>query len=214
MVINRVYRPIRSVLFFIIAVVHWRRVSCRRSRRPANWALAAGLGGNAGDIVFGGLTTLFGLGIDHVFAALAASVILGVLTVITSFVAAGIALRRIAWLGGFCRRIGQDAAANTTGAMHHAWLSWRSRARMRREERRHAREAEARTRQEPETADPEIELSTESQMARLFGSLRKHASGANRHSTAASNRGSPGGASYGLRLPVPDDDARRPATSR
>jgi S-DNA-T family DNA segregation ATPase FtsK/SpoIIIE len=200
-----VYRPIRSVFVFIIAVFIGAGFMSALPT-PANWALAAGLGGNAGDIVFGSLTTLFALGIDHFFAALAVSVILAILTVITSFVAAGIALRRIAWLGGFFRQIGQDATAYGTGAMHHAWLSWRSRARMRREERRMAREAEPDLRVETQAAEPDVELSTEGQLARLFGSLRKHAK---RRESPSDGRIEPrlaGGKNFGLRLPVPGED--------
>lgn len=200
-----VYRPIRSVFVFIIAVFIGAGFMSALPT-PANWALAAGLGGNAGDIVFGSLTTLFALGVDQFFAALAASVILAILTVITSFVAAGIALRRLAWLGGFVRQIGQDSAAYATGAMHHAWLSWRSRARMRREERRMAREAEPDLRIETQATEPDIELSTEGQLARLFGSLRKHAK---RRESPSDGRIEPrlaGGKNFGLRLPVPGED--------
>jgi len=200
-----IFRPIRSSLLSIVAVFIGAGFMSALPT-PANWALAAGLGGNAGDIVFGGLTTLFALGIDHFFASLAAAVILGILTVITGFLAAGIALRRIAWAGGFFRRLGQDAAANTSGAVHHVWLSWRSRARARREERRLSRQMEVELPEEPEIAEPDIELSTEGQLARLFGSLRKHAK---RRDTPLDSRIEPrlaGGASYGLRLPLPEED--------
>ena len=202
-----VARPIRS-LFLFIAAIFIGAGFMSALPTPANWALAAGLGGNAGDIVFGGLTTLFALGLDQFFASLAAAAILGILTLITTFLAAGIALRRIAWIGGFFSRIGQDTVANTTGAMHHAWLSWRSRARVRRDERRRERRLAAPPAlpEEPEMAEPDFELSTEGQLARLFGSLRKHAK---RRESPLDGRIEPrlaGGASYGLRLPVPGED--------
>ncbi|MBL8906744.1 MAG: DNA translocase FtsK 4TM domain-containing protein [Rhizobiales bacterium] len=200
-----VYRPIRSVFVFVVAVFLGAGFMSGLPA-PANWALAAGLGGNAGDIVFGGLTTLLALGIDHGFAQLAASAILGMLTLVTGFLAAGIALRRIAWIGGLFRRLGQDAAATATGAVHHAWLSWRARSRARREERRLAHEAEIEPPEGPDMTGPPVELSTEGQLARLFGSLRKHAG---RRESPLDSRIEPrlaGGASFGLRLPLADDD--------
>ncbi len=200
-----VYRPIRSLFVFVIAIFIGAGFMSALPT-PANWALAAGLGGNAGDIVFGGLTALFAIGIDHFFAALAAALILAILTIITSFIAAGIALRRIAWLGGLFHRLGVDALANTTGAAQHAWLSSRARARTRREQRRLAREAEPEMPEDLGPAEPEVELSTEGELARLFGSLRKHAK---RRQSPSDSRIEPrlaGGKNFGLRLPVPGED--------
>jgi S-DNA-T family DNA segregation ATPase FtsK/SpoIIIE len=200
-----VARPIRSVFLFVFAVFIGAGFMSALPI-PANWALAAGLGGNAGDIVHGGLATLLGLILDPFFAGLAAATILCIFTIITTFLAAGIALRRIAWVGGLCRSLIQDGLATMTGALHHAWLSWRARARTRRAERRLAREAEADLPDEAEITDPEIELSTDSQLARLFGSLRKHAK---RRELPSDGRIEPrlaGGKNFGLHLPVPGED--------
>lgn len=200
-----VARPIRSVFLFIITIFIGAGFMSALPA-PATWALAAGLGGNAGDIVHGGLTTLLSLVVDQFFAGLIAAAILGVLTLVTTFLAAGIALRRLAWVGGLVNRLGQDSLTYLTGAMHHIWLSWRSRARLRREERQLARQAEPEFPEEVELPPPDIELSTDGQLARLFGSLRKHAK---RRESPLDGRIEPrlaGGSSFGLRLPVPGED--------
>src|SRR5262245_4318401 len=78
-----VARPIRSVFLFVFAVFIGAGFMSALPI-PANWALAAGLGGNAGDIVHGGLATLLGLILDPFFAGLAAATILCIFTIITT----------------------------------------------------------------------------------------------------------------------------------
>jgi len=206
---QRVIRPIRSVIVFVFAVLLGAGFMSALPT-PAHWTLAAGLGGNAGDIVHGGLTTLFALGLDPFLANLAAAAILAIFAVITSFTAAGISLRLLGSAGGFFGRMGRDLAANSSGAMQHAWLSWRTRAKHRRAERKLERERMREPELEPEiesAPEPEIELSTEGQLARLFGSLRKHSG---RRESPLDKRIEPrlaGGADYGYRLPLPGEDA-------
>jgi S-DNA-T family DNA segregation ATPase FtsK/SpoIIIE len=194
-------RPIRSVLFYVIAV--FLGAGCLSGLPlPSNWALASGLGGNAGDIAYATLSTIIALVVPTTFAGIAAAALLAMTGIAAAFAASGIPVRRVAWLGGIFGRAGQDLITNATGAVHHAWLSWRTRVKNRRAEE----EAEEEFDSIPERSqEPEIGLSTEGQLARLFGSLRKHAK---RRETPADGRIEPrlpGGASYGYSVPVPGE---------
>jgi S-DNA-T family DNA segregation ATPase FtsK/SpoIIIE len=207
-----ILRPIRSVLFYVIAVFLGAGFLAGLPL-PSHWALASGLGGNAGDIAHATLATIIALVVPPAFAGMIAAALFAVTGIVAAFAASGIPARCVAWLGGIFGRAGQDLIANSTGAVYHSWLSWRARVK----NRRALEEAEEEFDSAPQLPpEPEIGLSDEGQLARLFGSLRKHAK---RRETPADGRIEPrlpGGAAYGYTVPIPgdaEDDAETDAES-
>ncbi|MBI3674500.1 MAG: DNA translocase FtsK 4TM domain-containing protein, partial [Rhizobiales bacterium] len=103
-----VKRPLRAIPSWIGAALA-ASATLAALPVPSNWALAAGLGGNAGDVLHGFLTVIVSIGVRGMLASL---------------ISAAASFLFMLWLGGMAADIGRQIQVT---AQEHPWagrLSW------------------------------------------------------------------------------------------
>jgi len=123
---ERVPRPFRAALAWI-AAAFCASGAFAAIPTPASWSLATGLGGNAGDILNGMLTTVLLLGLKGAFAKTVSGFVWAVLAM--WFGLRGGRLQRTIDIesAGFVVSRSRDMAAALLGAAQHLYVSWRER---------------------------------------------------------------------------------------
>jgi S-DNA-T family DNA segregation ATPase FtsK/SpoIIIE len=138
---NTLHRPWTGLLWWLAATI----AACGAlSLLPVTegWSLAAGLGGNAGDILSGALLTVLSVALKGIFPKIVVAALFTSGFVYAALRATG--LRR-AEASGFAGRIAErsrDIASAVIGGTMHLWMSWRERRRLKAEQREARRSEE------------------------------------------------------------------------
>ena len=206
-----VARPIRSVFLFVIAVFPWRgfHLGAADSRQLGAWRRV--LAAMPAISLFGGLTTLFALGLDQFFAGLAAAVILGILTLaspLPSRPGHRLAPHRLARRLFQPHRPGRHRQCDGRHAPRLAELAF-ARQSCGAKSASRARMPSPHCRKNRNRPNPRSNFRPKVSWRASSVRCASTPSGANRRSTAASNRAWRAAHPMAMRLPVPgEDDAR------
>jgi DNA segregation ATPase FtsK/SpoIIIE, S-DNA-T family len=94
---------------------------------PSSWSLAAGLGGNAGDVLLGLLMVILSLGVKGMLAKLLAGSFMVVLAGWLGLRAAGLDRAEVVDRGNSILEKSRDVVAGMIGGLQHLYIGWRER---------------------------------------------------------------------------------------
>ncbi len=121
-----VARPVRTLaLWLAAAVAASGALSCLPN--PSSWALAAGLGGNVGDVSSNLILTALSLGIKGFLASFLTGLSLTALALLAGKGALGLGQDVIVQRSGTAARVGRRAAGSMIAYVRDAFDSWRQR---------------------------------------------------------------------------------------
>jgi S-DNA-T family DNA segregation ATPase FtsK/SpoIIIE len=129
---SSVARPVRSVLAFVTCVFLLAAFLALLPM-PSSWPLAAGLGGQAGDVLKDGVLSVLTLGLKTVFAVFVAGLMFAAGALFSATAATGIGRSETGLLTRLLGERLSDAIVAFTGALHHAYLGWRARSALKRQ---------------------------------------------------------------------------------
>jgi S-DNA-T family DNA segregation ATPase FtsK/SpoIIIE len=118
--------PVRSIAAWIACSISFS-AALSSLPAPSSWALAAGLGGNAGDVFHNLLMMILALGLTGVFAKIITGAVMLVAAGYLGLRAAGFARSEAVAHAGVIGETGRDWMANAVGGAQHLWMGWRAR---------------------------------------------------------------------------------------
>ncbi|HUR43452.1 MAG TPA: DNA translocase FtsK, partial [Aestuariivirga sp.] len=121
---NGIRRPIRSIAAWIGAVF-CASAALSAVPAPSNWPLAAGLGGNAGDVLHGFFLLVLSIALKGVFPKLFAALVMSVLAVWLGFRAAGVGGAKAMENKGTALRFCKAAINGMLSILRHLYTAWR-----------------------------------------------------------------------------------------
>jgi len=117
-------RPFRSMIAWIGAVF-CSSAALSALSVPSAWPLAAGLGGNAGDVLHGFFLLVLSIGLKGILPKLFAAIVMAVLALWLGLRAAGFGRVEAMENTGTLLRIGKAAASRMLGFLRHLYARWR-----------------------------------------------------------------------------------------
>ena len=126
-----IHRPIRSTAAWFGSTLS-ASAALASLPVPPNWSLAAGLGGNAGDVIHGFLLVILSLGLKGVFAAVLTGAVAAALACRLGLRAAGLTRAEVTGRGRAVMAKSRDIGAWSLGAVQHLFIGWRERRALKR----------------------------------------------------------------------------------